>query len=313
MTDLAGHRTSTPLQRPDARAWRRLAARTAALVVPLAAATACLPYGPSDDVVSQPRPLAVGLAVLADSPGRAAVPAVATAPAGESTAVAAGLSGASLVPRGSQDTPTARERGAAALASLAFDLEALGWTIGFSDGRAGLLGVADPDRRHIEIYVRPAQSQSLLRSVIGHEIGHAVDDAYNDDARRARWRELRGIPVDRPWFGCSLCEDYGTPAGDFAEVFSLWLAGPLHFRSAVAGPPTPEQLVRLAELFRPRAPVAGGRPTSTEPARPAPPPPPPEGAEGGPSPAPAPSPSSSPTRSPAPPPPPACLPVVGCG
>lgn len=227
---------------------------------------------------------------------RAAVPGAVRAP-GSRPALAAGDS--------SLQAP-----GESAFASLGYDLTALGWTIGFADGRPGLLGVAYSQRRHIEVFVRPGQSRSLLRAVIAHEIGHAVDLEYNDDGRRARWRQLRAVPADQTWFGCSLCDDYATPAGDFAEVFSLWLAGPAHFRSALGGVPTQGQLAQLSALFAPPAsgPVpatasAAPRPAAGRPTGPAP------GAS--PRSAPSPAPSGEPTAPSRPTP--ACLPLLPCG
>jgi len=322
----AGHSTSTfpPPVLPGRRGRAVLTARAALLMLPLLAVTGCLPSGGTDTllVTTGDRAATVGFV------GPPVEPATDLAPVGTFSSpggtTAAGLLLAGRAPDVVPVRPPlgAGERGEAALVSLGYDLSALGWTISFSGGRPGLLGLADIDRRHIDIFVRLYQRESLLRAVIAHEIGHAVDATYGDDARRARWRELRGIPADQPWFGCSMCEDYATPAGDFAEVFSLWLAGPEHFRSELAGRPTAEQLTRLAELFQPPTapPAAGARaeqrrtqaadapePEGEQPALQSSPPPPRPGPSPGPPP-PLPPPPPAPPRPPAP----TCLPVVGC-
>lgn len=272
----------------------------AALVLTL---SGCLPAGGADTVAVTPPLLDGDRAQSADSsvhaspsPQPAAAPRVPDATAEPAT-------------ENAHSDGSPHERGAAALAALGYDLDALGWTISFSPGRPGLLGVAHSGQRHIEIFVRPDESESLLRSVIGHEIGHAVDLTYGDDDRRARWRHLRRIPADRVWFGCSLCEDNATPAGDFAEVFSMWLAGPEHFRSALAGRPSAAELVELSALFQPPAGFGawhGGMPTPEPPSHTTPEPEPTSSQPPPPSsPPPSPSPSGGPTVP--------CVPVVvGC-
>lgn len=153
------------------------------------------------------------------------------------------------------------ERGHEAIAGIDYPWERLGWRIEFLAGRPGLLGLILPAERRIEIYVRRGQSLEHLRYVIAHEIGHAVDITYNDDARRARWLELRGLAPDTTWFGCARCPDYATGAGDYAEVFAWWQAGQLVFRSELAPAPSPDALSALEPLFHPRTRVSARSPT----------------------------------------------------
>ena len=61
--------------------------------------------------------------------------------------------------------------------------------------------------------------------------------------------ELRGIDPKTPWFGCSRCSDYKTPAGDFAETFALLLLGPGNFAGRIAPLPTAEQILMLKPFF----------------------------------------------------------------
>jgi hypothetical protein len=124
----------------------------------------------------------------------------------------------------------------------------LGYTITFLGAEPGFLGKTFPASRHIEIYVRPNESLDMLTHVLAHEIGHAIDKTYGDDSRRARWVQLRGINPQVPWFGCPACRDFATPAGDFAETFAYWQAGPADY-SQMAPPPSSAALAQLVPLF----------------------------------------------------------------
>jgi hypothetical protein len=101
----------------------------------------------------------------------------------------------------------------------------------------------------IEVYARPADDVQTLASDIAHELGHAIDLTYNTAASRADWKRARGIDPATPWFGCNRCSDYSTPAGDFAETFSLLLLSPGNFRGRIAPRPTAEQIPILKQFF----------------------------------------------------------------
>ena len=152
------------------------------------------------------------------------------------------------------------EKGQAALPLLSYPWRDLGYTVEFLPGRSGMLGLTYPDERRIEVYVRECQSVDSVAHVFGHEVGHAVDESFNDAGRRQEWQQIRGFQAD--WYTCSGCSDYRSGSGDFAEVFSLLKAPPDRFRSAVAGPPSPEQAAQLERFFHPAPPP-----------QPAPPPP----------------------------------------
>jgi hypothetical protein len=148
--------------------------------------------------------------------------------------------------------PDPEQRGREALDALHYPWQDLGYAIRFRAGGGGsLLGVTDSRTRTITIFVRPGQSDLSLRATVAHELGHALDFVTGDDTQRRRYLELRGLPPDTTWFPCDRCSDYASGAGDWAEVFALWLVGPGDFRSELAGPPDAATLERIRVLFTP--------------------------------------------------------------
>ena len=143
-----------------------------------------------------------------------------------------------------------QKRGARALASLRHPTPA-GVTVAFKGARSGYLGLTYPARRHVDMFVRSCSAEpfSLLRHVMAHEMGHAYDAAHMTATTRAAWMAVRGIPAGTPWFGCSYCSDFATPAGDFAEVYAQWQRGAATNRSQLAGDPGSAALARLAATF----------------------------------------------------------------
>lgn len=142
---------------------------------------------------------------------------------------------------------TPQQRGARLLAVLNYPYEKLGYRIEFLAPRSGYLAVTFPDRRLIQVYVRG--TDVVLKHTIAHEIGHALDFERNTASEHQSYLGIRGLPATSRWYGCSMCSDYATPAGDWAEVFAYWLAGPGDFRSRMAGPPSRAQLVALQRFF----------------------------------------------------------------
>jgi hypothetical protein len=186
-----------------------------------------------------------GLVTAADAP-----------PATTSKAVA-GAKAATTRPRSVVATPTitgtVEQRGAAALALIKYPWERTGYSIGFTGPNTGLLGLTDPNRKQITIYIRPTQSTTDIARVLGHEIGHSIDFTMTTDAERADYRRIRGLD-DRPWYpSCSGCSDYASPVGDWAETFAYWLLGDGSFNSALAPKPTAAQLTALTPIFTPDA------------------------------------------------------------
>ncbi len=143
----------------------------------------------------------------------------------------------------------AARRGAEALSRISYPWQQMlpGWTIEFHEATAGAYGYTLTRERHIDIYVRPDQSDHLLAHVVAHEIGHAVDVTLNDGDDRRRWQDQRRIADDQ-WWPDNRAADFATGAGDFAESFAAWQVGTYSFRSEIAAPPTDGDLALVAEL-----------------------------------------------------------------
>ena len=143
-------------------------------------------------------------------------------------------------------------RGQAALDSLRPGAAArTGFRIEFTGARKGYMGLTHLQERRIEVFVRACgtQSDELLRHVMAHELGHAYDTVRMSAAQREAWKAVRGIPAATPWYGCSGCTDFATPAGDFAEVYAQWARGASSNRSELAGDVAPAALAALATRF----------------------------------------------------------------
>ncbi|MDP9072522.1 MAG: hypothetical protein M3N68_14805 [Actinomycetota bacterium] len=237
-----------------------------ALAVPTVAASAALPVasspapvanGPVPSVVAAPRtsPRPRTAVVPRAAPPVQEAPPPAPAPVQPQLVPPTPLVPAPLPP---VTVPIARGpraevvRAVEVLGGLDYPWQRLGFSIVFLAPRRGVLGAAFLEERRIEIYVRPEQEKLELAHVIAHEIGHAVDFTYGTSARRAEWMRLRGLDPAWPWPACPGCPDYATPAGDFAEVFAYWLAGPdSGFKGRLAGPPLPADLEVLTPFFWP--------------------------------------------------------------
>lgn len=144
-----------------------------------------------------------------------------------------------------------QRRGAAALASLRAGAERTGFRVEFAGARKGYMGLTHLQEHRIEMFVRACdrQSDALLRHVMAHELGHAYDTTHMTAQSRAAWQAARGIPASTPWYGCSGCTDFATPAGDFAEVYAQWARGAGDNRSELSGAPGPAELEALARQF----------------------------------------------------------------
>lgn len=143
-----------------------------------------------------------------------------------------------------------QERGELALSQINYPIAATKYSVVFEGHLDGILGVTDNSNNTITIYVRDGQTTASIARVIAHELGHAVDFSLLNWAERANYVSIRGLPTDT-WYPCNMCEDYASPAGDFAEVFAYWLLGPGDFRSMMAGEPSLDQLNALVPIFSP--------------------------------------------------------------
>jgi hypothetical protein len=143
------------------------------------------------------------------------------------------------------------KRGSRALATLKDNGTRSGVSIAFKAAKPGYLGLTYPARRHVDVFVRScsAESFTLLRHVMSHEMGHAYDAAHMTPALRTAYMKMRGIPAGTPWFGCSYCTDFATPAGDFAETYSQWQRGSSDSRTKIAPMPGQAQLAVIAAAF----------------------------------------------------------------
>jgi hypothetical protein len=135
----------------------------------------------------------------------------------------------------------------AALAAVHFDWRNLlpGWTLAFLGARSGLQGNTLPGLRRIEIYVRSSFTTGQLAQVIAHEIGHAVDVTYFDDADRQAFNVLRGRVPGAGWWVADGQSDFASGAGDWAESFAAWATGGLGTWASRLGPP-PDAAQRAA-------------------------------------------------------------------
>jgi hypothetical protein len=150
-----------------------------------------------------------------------------------------------------QSTPADRaafreKRRRAVLALIRYPWKGLGFHIVFKGARLGYRAMTLTAKHRIEVYLRPGDDVTQQAYDVAHELGHAFDLKNNDEERRRKWREMRGIELSTPWFGCDACPDYGTPAGDFAETFAFLLLGPGNFHSVIAPLPTADQIPELA-------------------------------------------------------------------
>jgi hypothetical protein len=143
------------------------------------------------------------------------------------------------------------DRAAAVLAQIDYPWEELGFELRFLPPRDGIRGMTFPDRRRIELYVRLSDPLARTAHDLAHEIGHAVDLTVMDRSRRGEWAERRGYDRSTPWWPCPRCEDRGTGAGDYAEVFALWQVGGRYFSSQLAPAPSADELAELVAYFWP--------------------------------------------------------------
>ena len=153
--------------------------------------------------------------------------------------------------RPASNSPSYEVVGREALTLISYDWVALlpGWSIEFLQGRPGLLGGTWTYEKRIEIYVRDYQDASEVAFTLAHELGHAVDVTLLSEQDRQRWRALRAMTADVPWWVASGATDFSSGAGDWAESFAVWQTGGWS-HSKVAPQPTATELAALAQLAR---------------------------------------------------------------
>lgn len=163
--------------------------------------------------------------------------------------------------------PVAAPRGAAdefgvqlddvVMARISFDWRRLlpGWQIQFVGPRQGYRGSTFPDRRVIQVYVRPEASLDEVAHVTAHEMGHAIDVTYFDDVDRSRFNLARGRSASSPWWVAPGATDFASGAGDWAESFAWSQVGSSGgWFSQLGSPPNPLQFELIAALTARSAP-----------------------------------------------------------
>ncbi|MDP1793887.1 MAG: hypothetical protein Q8K63_07085 [Acidimicrobiales bacterium] len=147
---------------------------------------------------------------------------------------------------------TIEERGQLALALLNYPWERLGHRVEFQGPMTGVLGETNSSTKVITIFVRDSHSVTAIARTLAHEMGHALDFSQTTINEAKQYLAIRGLPYAvADWYPCNACNDYASPAGDFAEVFAYSLLGPGDFRSEIGPAPTAEQLAQLSAIFTP--------------------------------------------------------------
>lgn len=141
------------------------------------------------------------------------------------------------------------------LPEIKYPLEQLGYEVVFEAARSDVVGETDPRRKLITIYVQPEWDLRTIVLVTAHEVGHAAALEYMDEKRQQEWLAQRGI-TGAPWYPCDTCSERNAGVGDYADVFTLAVAGKGNFTSTLAEPPTEEELEALTRFFYPEDAVA---------------------------------------------------------
>lgn len=100
-----------------------------------------------------------------------------------------------------------------------------GWDVCYQPEGFEAGAETDIENRQITIYVNSAASPAEVSASLAHEIAHAIDMTYFDDADRFSWIEARGLPA--VWWPGDGLTDYCVGSGDFAEAVSAaWVGSP---------------------------------------------------------------------------------------
>lgn len=136
------------------------------------------------------------------------------------------------------------------LPNIKYPLDQLGYRVVFEAANAEAVGEANPLTKVITIYVQPGWDLRTLTLVTAHEVGHAAALEYMDEERQREWMSQRSI-TGSPWYACEGCSERSAGVGDYADVFTLAVAGEGNYTSTLADPPSQEVLAALTRFFYP--------------------------------------------------------------
>jgi hypothetical protein len=125
---------------------------------------------------------------------------------------------------------------------LAYDPERLGFDVVTAPPQPGVRAQIDLEEETITAFVASDEAPHIVAHDIAHELGHGLDRRHLDDADRDAYLERRG-EAGAAWWPAEDEPDYGTGAGDLAEVFAMCTAPSPEFRSTLA--PAPEDACSL--------------------------------------------------------------------
>ncbi|WP_084072934.1 hypothetical protein [Demequina sp. NBRC 110052] len=132
------------------------------------------------------------------------------------------------------------------------------WTFVVGSQMSGVGGTTDAERRIVTINATPGRTHEEYVLTVRHEIGHVIDVEAMDDALRAEYLAIRGLPPDTRWSrgaGEHPTGDarwhYGEE--DFAELVATLMSGGSHVPrdSDFAAAPTRGELEQIRELIDP--------------------------------------------------------------
>jgi hypothetical protein len=169
----------------------------------------------------------------AGEPGGGHAPQAGAASLG-SAPQAGAASRASVLQAGTASSASAM-RAVEALVDL--DARRLGIRVALRGPRRGLAARLDRETDTVTLFASGTDAPHRLAHDLAHELGHAVDLSGLSAVDRRAYLARRGRPRAAWWPPAEVATDYGTGAGDFAEVFALCHAASPVFRSRLAPHP----------------------------------------------------------------------------
>ncbi len=126
-----------------------------------------------------------------------------------------------------------------------------GWSIQFVGPRPGLRGATFPPQHVIQVYVSRGEALDLIAHAFAHELGHAMDVTYLDDADRAAFNQARGRAPNFGWWVAAAADDFASGAGDWAECFAWMTTGGVGgFYSKLGPPPSAAVMALMTQLYQ---------------------------------------------------------------